>query len=159
MSIRYRKVQNKISGSKSEGKWFAKAVSLSTVDTKQLAEEISHSTTVTRADIMAVIIELVQVMKNHLLNSDKVQVDGLGSFSVGIKSKAADAIEDVNANKITGYRVNFAPEKTFTATGVNDAGNRTGFFTKELLRGASAKELTVSNGSASDSTDQGNSGN
>lgn len=150
MSIRYRKVQNKITGSLSEGKWYAKAVSLATVDTKGLAEEISHSTTVTRADIMAVIIELVESMKRHLLSSEKVQLDGLGSFRVGIKSVATENKDDFNATKIRGYRVIFAPEVTYTPTGVNEKGNRTGFYTKALIDGATAAEMPSEGSAASD---------
>lgn len=154
MSIRYRKVQNKITDSASFGKWFAKAVSISTVDTEALAEEISHSTTVTRADIMAVIIELVVAMQRHLLSSEKVVIDGLGSFRTGIKSRAADKPEDVNATKIRGYRVIFSPEVAYTATGVNKDGHRTGFYTKKIIEGATAAELPANN-VATTTTDQG----
>ena len=43
MSIRYKVVQSHLKDSVSYGKWYGKAVSLGTVTTRQLAEEISHS--------------------------------------------------------------------------------------------------------------------
>ena len=49
MSIRYKVVQCHLKDSVINGKWYGKAVSLGTVTTRQLAEEISHSTTVTAA--------------------------------------------------------------------------------------------------------------
>ena len=48
MAICYKKQQFKIIGSKSYGKWFAKAVSMGDVNTRELAEEINHSITVTK---------------------------------------------------------------------------------------------------------------
>lgn len=123
MSIRYRKVQNKIENSNGYQKWYGKAVILSTVSTKDLAEELSHSTTVTRADIMAVLAELTVAMHNHLLNSHKVVIDGLGTFRPGLICKSADDEKSFNANNIKGYRIVY----------------RTGFFTKSLLQGASAE--------------------
>lgn len=141
MSIRYRKVQNKIKGSKSFQQWYGRAVTLNTVDTEQLAEEISHATTTTFADIMGVLIELSSVMKRHLLNSDKVSLYRLGSFRVGIKCKPALKKEDFGANNISGYRIIYSPEIGFTPTGVNAKGHRTGFYTKALLQGAKAVEL------------------
>ena len=62
MSIRYKVVQCHLKDSNINGKWYGKAVSLGTVTTRQLAEEISHSTTVTRSDVASVLIELFNVM-------------------------------------------------------------------------------------------------
>lgn len=90
MSIRYKKQQNKITGSKTYGKWYGRAVSMGRITMKNLAEEISHSTTVTKADIMAVLAELSHVMKAHLQDSKVVVLDGIGSFKVGIRSTPAD---------------------------------------------------------------------
>lgn len=141
MSVRYRKTQNKIEGSKTFEQWYGRAVVLDTVTTKQLAEEISHSTTITQADIMAVFTELATVLPKHLLNSQKVTLDGIGSFRVGIKCKPAEKKEDFGANNITGFRIVYQPETYFTPTGVNAKGNRTGFRTKTLLQGATAQEM------------------
>ena len=141
MSIRYRKVQNKIEGSKTFQQWYGRAVVLDTVSTKQLAEELSHSTTVTRADIMAVFTELSVALKNHLLNSQRVVLDGIGSFRPSIKCKSVVKKEDFGANQITGYRIIYQPETFFTPTGVNAKGKRVGFRTKFLLQGATAQEM------------------
>lgn len=105
MSVRYKKVMGKGVGSPVANKWYGRAVSMGRVKTADLAEEISHSTTVTRADIMAVLIELTQVMKKHLQNSMTVELDGLGDFRVGLKTKVADKAEDFTAANIYGYQI------------------------------------------------------
>lgn len=143
MSIIYRKRQNKIANSTAFNKWYGKAVILDTISTKDLAQEISHSTTVTYADVVAVLIEMQTALKSHLQNSQKVQLDGLGSFRVGIVSKSADTREKFTVNNIKSYRIIFQPETKFVPSGVLTAkGNRKGTFVKTLLEGISAKEMT-----------------
>ncbi len=79
MSILYKVVQCHLKDSRLNGKRFGKAVSLGTVTTRQLAEEeISHSTAVTRSDIVAVLIELFNVLMEYLLNPMAVRLDEAG---------------------------------------------------------------------------------
>lgn len=142
MSIRYKVVQCHLKDSNINGKWYGKAVSLGTVTTRQLAEEISHSTTVTRSDVAAVLIELFNVMKEHLLNSMTVQLDEIGSFRVGFKSEPSDKEEDFKANNIKRYRILYRPVTTFTPNGrVGEKGCRLGSYTKTLLEGVTAEPL------------------
>ncbi len=141
MAVLYRKYQNKNQSSKNFGKWYGRSVVINTVSTASLAEEVSHATTVTKADIMAVLAETAQVMKNHLQNSNKVVLDGLGSFWVGISSAPANTSADFGAQYIKGYRINYSPEIHFVANGkVSENGRRTGAYVKDLLDGITAKE-------------------
>ena len=142
MPIRFKVQQNKITGSKTFGKWYGRAVSMGTVTTRMLAEEISHSTTVTRSDIAAVLIELFNVMKAHLQNSQTVQLDDIGSFKVTFSSAPADKEADFSANNIKKYRVTYRPVTTFVANGdVTATGRRSGFYVKTLLNGVTAEPL------------------
>lgn len=142
MSIRYKKQQNKITGSKTYGKWYGRAVSMGRITMKNLAEEISHSTTVTKADIMAVLAELSHVMKAHLQDSKVVVLDGIGSFKVGIRSTPADKEADFNANHITNFHINYKPEAMFVSNGgTTTSGRRSGTYVSTLLNGATAEPL------------------
>lgn len=140
MAICYRKVQEKRESNDNYGKWYARSVVMEVVSTKQLAEEISHATTVTYADVLAVLAETAAIMKGHLQNSHKVVLDGIGSFRVGINTKPAEKSADFDSSKVVGYHIVYAPERKFTVRGFNEKGNRTGFFTKNLLQGITAKE-------------------
>lgn len=141
MAIRYRKLQNKREGSKTFGKWYGRAVMLDTISTKELAREISHSTTVTYSDVVAVLTEMGVVMKNHLQNSHRVVLDGIGAFKVGLRTAPAETSGEFTGNNIKGYRINYQPEVRFNATGVNEKGNRTGFYIKDFLEGVVAREV------------------
>lgn len=151
MSVRYKKEMGKGEGAPAYKKWYGRAVSMGRVKTEDLADEISHSTTVTRADIMAVLIELTQVMKKHLQNSMTVALEGLGDFRVGLKTKAVDKAEDFTAANIYGYQINYHPEVKFVPNGqVSAKGKRKGTFVKTLLDGISAELLPSGNASATD---------
>lgn len=141
MAIRYKKVQNKITGSKSFQKWYGKVVILETVTTEKLAKEMAHSTTITEADARAFLTELAHVLNEHLISSQQVKLDGIGLFKPGIKTKPAEKRSEFTGKNISGYKVTFQPETVFTPTGINSKGNRIGFRTKKLLEGATAQML------------------
>mgnify|MGYP005883468903 CR=1 FL=1 len=142
MSIRFKTYQCTLKDSKFNGKWYGRAISLGTVDTRTLAEEISHSTTVTRSDVAAVLIELFNAMRRHLLNSQTVVLDEIGSFRVAFKSSLADKEKDFTANNIKSYHIVYRPVTTFVANGkVGENGHRRGSYVKTLLDGITAEPL------------------
>ena len=140
MTIRYRKVQNLNTASKTYGKWYGRAIIMDTISTKALANEIAHSTTVTYADVLAVLAETAQCMKGHLQNSQKVVLDGIGAFRVGLETMPANNSAEFDSSKIAGYHIIYTPERHFNVTGYNENGNRTGVYVKDLLEGITAKE-------------------
>ena len=141
MSIRYRKYQEKREGNKNYGKWYGRAVHLNNVSTKELAEEIAHATTATYADTLAVLNELSVALRRHLLNSDRVEIEGLGAFKVGIRTVAAATSADFGAQNVMSYRINYQPFKRFVPNGqVTDHNRRAGNFVMNLLEGVTVQE-------------------
>ena len=141
MSVRYRKVQEKRQGNKNYGKWYGRAVHLNNVSTKELAEEIAHATTATYADTLAVLNELSVALRRHLLNSDRVEIEGLGAFKVGIRTVAAATSADFGAQNVKGYKVLYQPFKRFVGNGqVTDKNRRAGNFVMNLLEGVTVQE-------------------
>jgi predicted histone-like DNA-binding protein len=148
MPVFYKKYQNARQGDKNYGKWYGHAVTLNTVTTADLASEIAHSTTVTPADVLAVLAELSVSAQRHLLNSERIVLDGLGAFKVGLRTKPADKAEDFGSENVVGYRINYQPEIRFIKTGVTANGHAAGTYQKKLLEGVSVKELALSNAAA-----------
>ena len=141
MSVRYRKVQEKREGNKNYGKWYGRAVHLNNVSTKELAEEIAHATTATYADTLAVLNELSVALRRHLLNSDRVEIEGLGAFKVGIRTVAAATSADFGAQNVKGYKVLYQPFKRFVPNGyVTEQNRRAGNFVMNLLEGVTVQE-------------------
>lgn len=82
---------------------------------KDLAEDIQFSTTVTKADVVAVLTAAKEYIKKGLLAGQRVVLDELGALKVGLKSKcfAQTAISSTTFNPasyIEGIKVSFRPE-------------------------------------------------
>lgn len=156
MSLLYKKYQNKIQSSKAYGKWYGRAVIIDSVSTKQLADELSHSTTVTYADVVAVLAELSNAIKSHLQNSQAVVLDGIGRFKVSISTSGADERGKFNAGNIKRYHINYLPEMRFQPNGkVSESGKRLGTFYNPLLTGITVREFGSSASAASGATPGG----
>lgn len=91
--------------------WYGRAVHPSTVDLDVIAERIQRTCSMTKGDVLAVLTEMVSVMRDELQNSNKVKIDGLGTFYITLRTKGALAVEDFNANdNVTGFNVRFLAE-------------------------------------------------
>ncbi|MBR5035649.1 MAG: HU family DNA-binding protein [Prevotella sp.] len=134
MSVRYKLYQDNRSESATRGKWYARAVYNSKPKTlKQLALKIQENVSVKKSDVMAVLDELVGVLKEWLQDSNRVKIEGLGSFKIGLKTKPANTAKDFSVAKhVVGARVNFLPEVEVDVT--------TGRRVKSLLMGLEVEE-------------------
>ena len=89
------------------GKWFARAVSDETYDLGKLAEHMSkHNSPYSGGVIKGVLTDMVDCIKELLLDGKCVKIDDLAIFGVGIRSKAAETLEEFSLEKnITGMRL------------------------------------------------------
>ncbi len=135
MSVFYRLHQDQSTGTKRSGKWYARAVPTAVINTRQLAEIVQRNCTVKRSDVVAVIEEMVEVMKDQMQDSKRVELEGFGSFKIGIQSKGAQTAAKFSvAEHVKGLRVVFMPERT-----KDSSGNRS----KQFLQGARVEELPL----------------
>lgn len=89
MAVFYKLYQENREGSANKGKWYARAVHTGTVTIDDLADEMQANCTVKRADIVAVLSELVETMQKHLQMSHRVKLDRLGTFKIGMHTSPA----------------------------------------------------------------------
>lgn len=97
------------------GKWHPQAVTVGKpVATKEVSDRLSQISTVSRADVYAVLMDLAGVMADYMAQGRSVKIDGLGTFYYTCTSNGngADSADKVNASQITGVRVRFIPEAT-----------------------------------------------
>ena len=110
MAVNYKIYQSTANNS-TRGLYYARIAYSDPVDLKKLAEIMQANCTVKYSDIVAVLTELGETMKNELLNSKPVKITGLGTFRLTLKTKGAQDIKHFNVqSNITGARVRFSPE-------------------------------------------------
>ena len=99
MSIFYRKYQNKVQGSVSYGKWFGRSVTLGkTVTLEDLAEHMAqHNTPYSEGVIKGVLTDMVNCIRELVLEGKSVKIPNLCIFSAGIKTVGAENPEDFTA--------------------------------------------------------------
>ena len=99
--IRYKIYQNQQKKGLNAGKWFARAVSDETFDLAKLAEHMSkHNSPYSGGVIKGVLSDMVDCIKELLLDGKCVKIDDLAIFGVGIRSKAADTLEEFSLEEV-----------------------------------------------------------
>ena len=101
-------------------KWYPQSVLVgSTVTTDQIAKRLAAESTVSPADVKAVLEALSGVMGDYMAQGRSVKLDGIGSFffQSSATGNGKDKVEDVSANDINGVKVRFIPETTYKRGG------------------------------------------
>lgn len=92
-------------------KYYASAKTTGTVNIDELTTAIEKISTVSGADIRAVLYALVDVATDELAKSNIVRLGDLGSMRVSISSNGRNNSDSVNATAIKGSRILFSPGK------------------------------------------------
>ena len=91
--------------------WYGRAVHPSTVNLDAVADRVQQNCSMKKADVLAVLTEMIETMKVEMQNGNKVCLDGFGTFYINLRSKGSLTEEDFNANEfIKGFRVKFLAE-------------------------------------------------
>ena len=112
---------------KINGLWYPKSVLVGTpVTTKQVAERLARESTVSLADVYAVLLSLGSVLGDYMSQGRSVKLDGIGSFyfTATANKNGVAKEEDVSAKQINGVRVRFIPEPSYKQNGSTPAGRR-----------------------------------
>lgn len=118
MAVNYVLVARKNSQKQEEpAKIYAQAKSSGEFTLKKLGKEIADgSTTVSDTDVLAVLNDLVKVMRRHLDNGEIVRFGDFGSFQISISSAGAETEEKFNASLIHSPKVVFRPGQDLKET-------------------------------------------
>lgn len=101
-------------------KWYPMSILVGTsVTTDQIAKRIASESTVSPADVKAVLEALSGVMGEYMAQGRSVRLDGIGSFffKLSATGNGVDTEEEVSINQINGVKVRFIPETTFKRGG------------------------------------------
>ncbi|MDY6206404.1 MAG: HU family DNA-binding protein [Prevotella sp.] len=116
----YKKMKMKVNG-----KWYPKSVLVgSAVTTEQVAKRLAAESTVSPADVRAVLTALSGVMGDYMAQGRSVKLDGIGSFyfTAATNKNGVDTEKEVTANLINGVRIRFVPETRYRRGGALTSG-------------------------------------
>ncbi|MBN2348111.1 MAG: HU family DNA-binding protein [Bacteroidales bacterium] len=113
MSVKFKVIEKGQPGVAGGGekKFYASTSSDGEVSLAGLTTSIEKISTVSGADIRAVLYALVDVMTDTLADGRIVRMGELGSLRVSISSEGKLTAEEVNANAIRNSKVIFTPGK------------------------------------------------
>lgn len=115
--IRYKLYQNNNANNvDTYGKWYARVYVDETYDLEQLSEHMAnHNTPYSAGTINGVLKDMVNCIKELLLDGKGVKLDDFAIFSIGISSSGADSADDFNvARNITGVKLRARGTGDFT---------------------------------------------
>ncbi len=113
MPVLYKTIQSTKANKEGKKLYHPRVVHTATIPTMQLAKEIAEYSSLTTGDVKNTIDNLVNVMSKHLQASESVTVDGLGTFSLVMRSrgKGSAAADEVSAAQAL-LHVRFTPSFT-----------------------------------------------
>ena len=111
MTIKYKATKMAQPGIKGGGqyKYYPRVCERRKMDLNSLAERISMKSTLTRADVHATLVALVDEIPDLLLDNYSVQLGELGIFSAHINGESANTAEELTYRNIKNLKVVFRP--------------------------------------------------
>lgn len=87
------------------------------VSTKKIAERLARISTVSLADVLAVLAEMPGVLSDYMSQGKSVRLDGLGTFRYTLETTGVQNEEDRDFQKqLKAVRVSFVPQREGTIT-------------------------------------------
>lgn len=79
------------------------------ITTSKLADDINHASSITQADVLAVLQAVGQHLADALLDGNRVELDHLGTFSLTLTCGNKRKEDHITSKDISVSRINFTP--------------------------------------------------
>ncbi len=110
MSVKFKSIQRQNLNNRNEpNKFYPVAVPTGKSDIDKLSQIISNSSTVSRTDVYAVIIGLLDAINSELSDGKIVYLGKLGSFSIALKGEGANVAGEVTNASIKRAKIVYRP--------------------------------------------------
>ncbi len=91
-------------------KYHARVVGGQTIDMDDLVRHISQRCTLSKGDIQAVLIELSEEIAHGLLNGNRINIPGIGNFSLSLKAPKDANPVNTYAQNIQVKQIEYRPD-------------------------------------------------
>ena len=118
MPLIYKPYQANMANKEGQKLYYPRLVKIGkVVNTQKMAELIAEKASLTAGDVHNVIRNLMSVMREQLLNSRTVRLEGLGTFTMVAKAggRGVELESKVSSTQIVSLRCQFTPEYTRSA--------------------------------------------
>lgn len=92
-------------------KFYASSFVDGKADIEVLTRRMEQNSTVSGADIRAVLYSLTEFVPELLSDGKTVRIGDLGSFRISLSSEGSDTAEEVDSHNIRGAKILFTPGK------------------------------------------------
>ena len=98
--------------------WYPLAVTVGKpIDTKEVAKRLAKISTVSLADVLAVLAEMPGVLSDFMAQGKSVRLEGLGTFRYTLSTDGVPTREEMDFQKqVKAVRVQFVPTKEGAVT-------------------------------------------
>ena len=98
--------------------WYPQAVTVGKpIETKKIAQRLAQISTVSYADVVAVLAEMPGVMADYMSQGKSVRLDGLGTFRYVLDTDGVATREEMDFQKqLKAVRVRFIPQREGAVT-------------------------------------------
>ena len=80
------------------------------VNFRYIARILSRRTTMSTADVAAAIEGFREIIAEELLEGNSVKLDGLGIFSLSVRTEGVNDPSELNKSKVKDVKINFLPD-------------------------------------------------
>ncbi len=109
MSILIKTVERANPQNREEKKFYAAVASRDVIELDDLAEIITHYSSLSKGDIYSVLVNLVETVPNQLLDGKVVRLGKLGSMLLNVKSIGMDTAEEVTGDTVKSVHIVYRP--------------------------------------------------
>ncbi|HLP05968.1 MAG TPA: HU family DNA-binding protein [Paludibacter sp.] len=92
-------------------KFYPRVSSTGEISLRDLSRELGLQSTVSPADVLAVLESLLEELPRHLGQGEIVRLGDFGSFSLSITGEGQETADKVTSLKIDGCKIQFRPGK------------------------------------------------
>ena len=107
MSITLKRVERANPQDRSKSAWYVAKESGKSIDLREIAQDIQDRTTLTKADVLAALSSLEQILPTYLDKGFSVHLGGFGSFRISVTSTASPTAQEVTTRNVKNARVMF----------------------------------------------------
>jgi predicted histone-like DNA-binding protein len=91
-------------------KYYGRITDRKTVNFRHIASVLSRRTTMSTADMAAAIEGFREIIAEELLEGNSVKLDGLGIFSLSVRTEGVNDASELNKNKVRDVKLQFRPD-------------------------------------------------